>query len=273
LLGLFGSAVQLSVTARGVMQLGIGIFMLLTGIRMVRPYRWLNFVVLEPPPPVRRLIRRVSRRDNALTTPIFLGALTVMIPCGVTQAMMALAITTANPIAGAVTMAVFTLATSPMFFSISLAANTIGKQFERQFNRIVAVLILILGYVAIQSGAALIGHPLPFRPLFTNLAPKTAQVSAMPNAGTGKQSIDVTVHVDGYTPNNVAFGAGRPATLVLVTDHITGCTRTINIPSLNLQQPLAITGRTPITIPAQKPGTHMEWVCGMGMFTGTITFK
>jgi len=192
LLGLFGSAVQLSVTARGMMQLGIGVFMVLTGIRMVRPYRWLNFVVLAPPPPVRRLIRRVSRRDNALTTPLFLGGLTVMIPCGVTQAMMALAITTANPLAGAVTMAVFTFATSPMFFSVSLAANTIGKQFERQFNRIVAVLILILGYVAIRTGAILIGHPLPVRPMFTNLAPKTAMVSASPITTDGSAWTKVT---------------------------------------------------------------------------------
>ncbi|MBC7673837.1 MAG: sulfite exporter TauE/SafE family protein [Polaromonas sp.] len=272
LLGLFGSVVQLSVTTRGAMQLAIGVFMLLTGWNMVRPHPWLRFVALEPPPAVRRLIRRVSKSHENAATPLFLGALTVLIPCGITQAMMALAITTGNPLAGAAVMLVFTLATSPMFFTLSYAATSIGRFAEQQFNKVVGILILILGYVAIQTGAILIGHPLPVRPLFTNLTPATAVAKGV--TGTdGVQRSSITVRVDGYSPNRVSFRAGEPARLVMGTKSITGCTRALNIPKLNIQKSLKVTGLTTVAIPPQKAGTTLEWVCGMGMFTGTMSFK
>jgi sulfite exporter TauE/SafE len=271
LLGLFGSAAQLSVSTRGALQLAIGLFMLATGVRMLWPHPLLRFTVLEPPLAARRMIRRISRSPDGATTPIFLGALTVLIPCGVTQAMMATAIATASPVAGACVMAVFTLATSPLFFGISYLASSIGAALQRYLNLAVAVLIIVLGYLAIQTGATLVGHPLPFQLLGSSAS--GGQVTAHSAAPGGIQSARVVVRADGYSPGRVVFAAGAPAELLLVTEHITSCTRTINIPALNVQQVLKVTGTTVVRIPPRAAGTRLGWTCGMGMYTGTMSFR
>jgi len=55
-----------------------------------------------------------------------LGGLTVLIPCGVTQAMMAGAMALGTPIAGALLMAAFTLGTWPVFFGLAYGASSLG---------------------------------------------------------------------------------------------------------------------------------------------------
>lgn len=271
LLGLLGSVAQLSIGARGTMQIAIGFFMLATGVRMLYPHPWLNFLALEPPASVRRMIRKRSRTSDGDSTAVFLGALTVLIPCGITQAMMAIAITTGSPLAGALVMALFTLGTSPVFFALSFAASSIGRHAQQVFNRAVGVLILILGYVAIQTGFMLVGHPLPVRPVFVGLTPKSDVVRAEPASG-GLATIDVRVAKEGYRPDRIETAADRPINLRFITKGITGCTRTVNIAKTGLQKSLPVTGSTTIKIPAQPSGTVVRWVCGMGMYTGSVTF-
>ena len=52
---------------------------------------------------MRRWIRRKAKGQETWFSPLFLGALTVFIPCGVTQAMMATALGTGSAAMGAVT--------------------------------------------------------------------------------------------------------------------------------------------------------------------------
>ncbi len=159
LLGWVGSMLQLTPFMRAILQLAIGVFMLGTALRMLNVHPIFRYFALEPPAFVTRYIRRTAKGGAHAITPLFLGALTVLIPCGVTQAMMALAIGVGNPLEGAAIMFAFTLGASPVFFGLAYLATQLGQKLEARFVQIVALIVFVLGLVSIDGGLALLGAP------------------------------------------------------------------------------------------------------------------
>ncbi|HMN61347.1 MAG TPA: sulfite exporter TauE/SafE family protein, partial [Anaerolinea sp.] len=83
LLGALGSVLSLSSVTRGILQAAIGIFMLGNALRMFNVHPIFRYFSFEPPSSVTRFIRRTSRGSSSAVTPLLLGALTVLTPCGV----------------------------------------------------------------------------------------------------------------------------------------------------------------------------------------------
>ena len=83
----------------------------------------------------------------------------MLIPCGVTQAMMALAVGSGSPWMGAVIMFSFILGTSPVFFGLTYLATRLGTLFEKNFTRVVAIVLLVLGIWTMDTGLNLMGSP------------------------------------------------------------------------------------------------------------------
>ena len=160
LLGWLGSMLQLTPISRALLQIGIGIFIGLTALRLLTNHPWLRFFTFEPPRPITKAIRKISKGDYGWITPLLLGLMTVLIPCGVTQAMMAVAMGSGDPILGAGIMLAFTLGTSPVFFSIAYFATKLGSRLEKAFSRFVAVVMLVLGITTIVGGANILGLPI-----------------------------------------------------------------------------------------------------------------
>ena len=104
-----------------------------TALRILNVHPIFRYFVLEPPSAVTRFIRRKAKGEASAVTPLFLGALTVLIPCGVTQAMMAVAMGTGSPVTGATTMFAFILGTSPVFFIVAYLATQLGAKLEKSF--------------------------------------------------------------------------------------------------------------------------------------------
>lgn len=269
LLGLLGSTFDLTPVMRGWFQLAIGLFMLGNALRMFNVHPIFRYFSFEPPSVITRFIRRKARNaDGDMLTPAFLGLLTVLIPCGVTQAMMALALATGKPVEGAVLMFAFTLGTSPVFFILAYLFTRLGSKLERGFLVVTAVLILALGVVSINSGLNLLGSPVSLSSL---IGPKLTQQANL--AATDLNAI-VRINVEnaGYSPNVVYAKAGVPVRLELVTDNTQSCTRAFTIPVLNVAEILPKTGTKVVDIPAQKAG-KMSFSCSMGMYTGVIVFQ
>lgn len=260
LLGWLGSMLQLTPFMQAVMQLAIGIFMLGTALRLFNVHPFFRIFAIEPPAFVTRYIRRRAKNSTGdAVTPIFLGVLTVLIPCGVTQVMMAAAVGAGDPLQGAAIMFAFTLGASPLFFTLAYLATQLGKQLERRFTQFIGVTVFILGLVAINTGLNLMGTPLFPRNLATartanvaNLAaaqvapvavagasngglPSTwrklspAEAGASSNASSsgfqpGVQGNVITINVldGGYEPQVVNAPAGQPLQLRLVTNNVWG---------------------------------------------------
>jgi len=166
LLGWIGSLIQLSPIPRAILQIGIGIFMLGQALRILNVHPLFRIFNIETPAFIRRYIRKQSKKGNDFGTPAFLGALTVLIPCGITQVMMASAMASGSPITGAALMFAFVLGTSPIFFVVAYFATQLGTRLEKYFMKFVAVVVLILAFVTINTGLNLLGSPISFERLF-----------------------------------------------------------------------------------------------------------
>jgi uncharacterized protein len=282
LLGWVGSVFSLSPVARGILQMAIAVFMVGNALRMLKVHPIFRYFNFEPPAAVRRMIRRKSKGGDLVFTPLFLGALTVLIPCGVTQAMMATAIGTGSPLAGGALMFSFILGTSPVFFVLTYLATRLSALFEKYFVRIVALALLVLGLVALDSGLNLVGSPVTLGKLpqgFSELTGiqlpfvKTGAEGTTVPSETLSSEIRLSVNNNGYAPNKLYAPADHVIKLHLVTQNTTSCSRDFTIPAYNIEILLPTTGDKVIEIPAQTAGTTLHYSCSMGMYTGVIQFK
>jgi len=277
LLGWVGSYLQLSPLSRALLLIGVGIFMLGSALRLLNVHPIFRYFAIEPPKFITRYIRTTSKKSGGLFSAAFLGALTVLIPCGITQAMMAAAIGSGDPVRGAALMFAFILGTSPVFFAVAYLATRLSAAVEKYFNRLIAVVIIILALVTINSGLNLMGSPLAFQHLFNRPAPAQVQEApaSQPQTAVDTQENLVTIQVknSGYVPERVVARAGVPVTLQLVSKDVFSCSLAFVIPSLRVERMLESTGVETISIPAQKAGTVMPFSCSMGMYTGEIIFN
>jgi sulfite exporter TauE/SafE len=251
LLGLIGSVFQLNAMMRAVLLIAVGIIMVGNALRILNVHPIFRYFSIEPPKFITRYIRKTAKNGTDLLTPAFLGALTVLIPCGVTQAMMAVAIASGSPLQGATIMFAFILGTSPVFFVVAYLTMKLGSKLETVFMHFVAIIVLVLGLVTIDNGLNLLGSPLSISYVILTL-----------NVGNG-----------GYSPQRLKAVANEPINLNLVTQSTFSCARDFVIPALGIQILLPETGTVPVDIPAQKPGTILRFTCSMGMYTGQIEFS
>ena len=299
LLGWIGSLIQLTPAMRGALQIAIGVFMVGNALRMLDVHPIFRYFIFEPPKPVTRYLRRRAKTgSDDIITPLFLGVLTVLIPCGVTQAMMALAIGSGDPLTGALIMFAFTLGTTPVFFALAYTATRLGSLLEARFVKVVAVVVLVLGLFSITTGLNLLDSPLSPNRLVNALRPAptpvvetnpalpfdpaaavdiTRQGAAPPVSVSGQADASNTVTIradnDGYTPNVSRARSGEPVTLNLVTNKTFSCAQAFVIPSLGVERLLPDSGVTPISLPAQAAGSVLRYTCSMGMFTGEVFFE
>jgi uncharacterized protein len=309
-LGWVGSMFQLTPTMRAILLVAIGVFMVGNALRMLNVHPIFRYFALEPPSFVTRYIRRKSKDQSSALTPLFLGALTVFIPCGVTQAMMAVAMATGSPAAGATIMFAFVLGTSPVFFAVAYLATTLGARLEKNFMRIVAVIVLVLGLVSIDSGLTLAGWPYSVSNLRMAAAgtdstpvetaaqptaqptphaaapptkpaqnPKPAQGAASADlanmvgpAVSASSTVTITVTNDGYAPATTRAKPDQPVRLALVTKNTYSCARAFVIRSLKIEKMLPETGTVMIDLPPQRVGSKLFYSCSMGMYSGVIVF-
>ena len=281
-LGWLGSVLQLTPIMRAFLQIAIGIFMIGTALRLLNVHPIFRHFAIEPPKAVTRYIRRKTKNanDNWLA-PSFLGALTVLIPCGITQAMMALAVASGNAVAGALIMFAFVLGTTPLFFTLAYLATKLGTKLQDRFWKFAGVAVLILGLIAVDGGLNLAGSPLSSAAVRQALAASRQQAEETPSAAavpnqdvaTATASTDNEVAMNitdsAYSPAVMQAKAGQPINLKVTTSNVQGCGRALVIPSLNMQKLFESSGTQTLEIPAQQPG-RIRLTCTMGMYNAEI---
>jgi sulfite exporter TauE/SafE len=275
LLGLLGSYLTLSPMTRGMLMIAIGIFMIGNALRMFNVHPIFGYFSIEPPKFITRYIRRTAKGTDTFT-PLFLGALTVFIPCGITQAMMATALGTGSVAMGAALMFAFVLGTSPVFFIIAYLTTELGAKLENFFMRFVAAIVLILGFVTLDGGLNVLGSPFSLQNLTRNWVPsqsESAPVADSPQPSAPEGELILNVKNNGYFPQTLNAPADEALTLNLVTNQTYSCARDFVIPVLNYYQLLPDTGTMQVNIPAQPAGTRLFFTCSMGMYTGQIVFE
>lgn len=273
LLGALGSILQLTPLMRAILYAAIGIFMTGNGLRMLKVHPIFRYFVFEPPSSLTRYIRKKSKNADSFVTPLFLGAMAVFLPCGVTQAMMAAAVGTGDPLQGAVLMFSFILGTSPVFFALAYLATRLGSTVEKYFTRIVAVVVIVLGLVSIDSGLNLAGSPVSVARITAALQQRDAAASLAAQAQAASGNV-ITINAtdDGYVPSLLHAAADTRLQLQILTDNTTSCARSMVFPDLGVEKILPVTGKVLVDVPPQVKGTVVRYSCSMGMYLGQIVF-
>ena len=274
LLGGLGQMLQITPTAQAILQFVIAIFMLGNALRMLNVHPVFRYFSFEPPAKITRFIRRQSRNNSSAITSLFLGALTVLIPCGVTQTIMAAALASGNPLTGAALMFAFTLGTSPVFFVLSYFATRLGALAEKYFVRIVAAALILLSVLSFDTGLNLLGSRYSLTRLANNLrSGSQAELANQPTVTSINETLLVLNALDdGYKPKTLHAPANTQLILQVVTQDVHSCSRAFLIPGLDYGVILQATGTQEVEIPAQPPGTVLPFTCSMGMYTGEIIF-
>lgn len=271
LLGGLGRLLQLTPTTLAVLQFLIAVFMIGNSLRMLKVHPFFRIFTFEPPAAVTRFIRRKARGEVTWATPVLLGALTVLIPCGVTQTILAAAIATGDPFFGAALVFAFTLGTSPVFFALAYAATKLGSLLEKHLVRITAAALIILGILAFDTGLNILGSRFSLTRAASSVASEV--FNGGESVGAAQNGTLVLNVIDkGFRPRRLHATANMPLTLTLVTDEVYSCSRAFLIPDIDFGVILPASGEEVVEIPPQAPGTVMPFTCSMGMYTGEIIF-
>ena len=274
LLGGFGSFLQLTPRVRAFLMIAVGGFIAGNGLRMLGVHPVFRWFVFEAPHAVTRLVRRTSKNGGASpVTPIILGTMTVLLPCGISQAMMAAALGSGDPLQGGALLFAFTLGTTPLFFSVAYCAGRLGAVLEARCTKVVATILLGLGLVSIVHGLNLAGLPVSFPYAAEGSASESVPRASVSTRGS-ENGVGRTIAVsdDEFKPKVLHLPADRQVTLVWATRDTSCCGRSVVVPGLDYMVFLPPTGRVPMTIAPQKPGTILFYSCATGRNTGRLIF-
>jgi len=268
LLGAVGGAVQLSISARTTLQLVAGAVIIMFGLAQLGVPGFRN-IVIEPPASWMKVVRNRSRSQSALA-PALLGVATVLIPCGVTLSVEALALTSGSALGGAATMAVFVLGTGPLFVLLGYAARRAATAWRGRLALVTGIAVVAMGVYTLNGGLELSGSPLAASRVAQAIGSggSPADGSTVSTQG-GRQEVVITARTS-YSPDNVQVRAGVPTTLVVRSEGAQGCVRSFLVPSRGVEEVLPAEGDTRIDLGVLQPGA-LRYSCGMGMYTGTIT--
>lgn len=253
LLGLLGSAFIISPSTQGVMQIISGIVILLMALKLSGIHPIFRNLSITSPKSVFRLLRNQ-------TTPVILGLLTVLIPCGITQGMMLLSVSSSSFWYGGLILGAFILGTTPVFFILGIASEKILAIKPLKFFAVLTM--FYLGFTAINSGQLLRGSVHTFQ--------NYKAVILRSNPATEPQTnITIDVKNSGYKASANTLKVGVPVKLILITNKTAGCSRAFTIPEYNISKILPTTGTETIEFTPTKLG-RLTYTCSMGMYSGTF---
>ena len=265
LLGWFGSIFQLSVTAQIMMQLAVIIFMLGTALNLLNVHPVFRYFIIQPPKSLTRLVRNQSK-SKSIFAPALLGAFTVFIPCGITQAMMALAIGSGSPFLGAAILFAFVLGTSPLFFILGYFTTRLGETMNQRFMKLAAIALILLAVFNINNILALSGSTWTFNNLFKKTGiSKTAALDTKPS-----QNVTIDIEQSGYSPNQITVKAGTTVSFKVKNGGAYTCAAAFTIPSYKFQRVVQVGSTESFVLKMPDKPTQIPFSCSMGMYRGVI---
>lgn len=154
-----GSALSLGVERKelqGAFSIAIGGLMILLGLGLMG---WLPTQRLLTSGRLTGAVLRASsalRQRRGRGTWFLLGAANGFLPCGPVYAIAA-GTAASRPLAGAAAMLLFGLGTIPALVAFALGAAHLSPTLKRLFNRLAALLVLLIGAQLVLRGAAALG--------------------------------------------------------------------------------------------------------------------
>ncbi|HET8670424.1 MAG TPA: sulfite exporter TauE/SafE family protein [Candidatus Saccharimonadales bacterium] len=276
-IGALGAAFQLKGSVLGLLTIGVGIVMLMLGLQLIEVFPRLKGS-LTLPSSIGKLIgiKKHEGREYSHKDSLILGAATFFLPCGFTQAMQLLAVSTGSWASGALIMGMFAVGTAPGLLGIGGLTSVVKGVFAQRFFRVVGVLVVAMALINFTNGMTLVNVKNWF-PRNTAASSRTQVQETSEATQSRPASTEPIVLRTTYTeandivPSKFTVKVGQPTTLeVDVKDDGYGCMSTIMIIGLDEKPQYLKAGKTlKLTFTPKKAGTY-EIACAMGVPRGTI---
>lgn len=270
-LGWLGSFFQFSLSMQATLLVFVAIFMIGTALSFLEIHPVFRFFIIQPPRILTRFVRRQTKSQHVFAPTLF-GASTIFIPCGTTQAMMALAVASGSPIGGALVLSTFVIGTFPVFFLLGYSIEWLRDILRDRFAKVAAVVIFGMAVWNLNTALILSGSTfVPSRALRSVYCTVTFCDNNDITFVRPKTDVTIRIRPNGYILEDPVITAGERITLTLINDDAVNCAQAFTIPSLGIQEivPLGTTKTVSFIAPTNQ--SELAFTCSMGMYGGIFT--
>lgn len=238
--------------------------MLTMGLQLIEIFPWAHKLKLTLPKSLSRILGASgAQKEYSHKNSMILGASTFFLPCGFTQVMQVIAISTGSFIYGALVMALFAIGTVPGLLTVGGLVSTVKGAMARKFFKFAGLVVLIFAMFNISNGLGLTGFNLAYG--------KTENVNLSdPNVTleNGVQVIRMKELASGYSPNNFTIQKDIPVKWVIDAEAPYSCAASLTLPKYNIRKYLK-QGENIIEFTPKETG-RIPFSCSMGMYTGVF---
>jgi sulfite exporter TauE/SafE/plastocyanin domain-containing protein len=277
IVGALGQVLSVSGRFQGMVQLAAGIFMVIMGINMLGIFPWLRRFNLHLP---KIFAKKIDGQKAGNRNPLVVGLLNGLMPCGPLQAMQLYALSTGSPIAGGISMFLFSMGTVPLMFGLGALSSVLsnsakGPEFTRRVTRAGAVLITVMGMTMFSYGFSLSGFNFDAAgramAAINPLARETDGTgnSFAPVIENGVQVVNSTLSGGRYPAITVQQGIPVKWTINAPAGSINGCNNRMIIREYGVEHRFT-PGENVIEFVPAKTG-KFTYSCWMGMIRSSIT--
>ncbi len=256
IVGAIGSVISFNGIMRGAVALFAGVFMVIMGLNMLDIFPFLRRFSLRMP---KFLTGDLQGKSNS---PLFVGLLNGLMPCGPLQAMQLYALSTGDPIRGAISMFLFSVGTMPLMFGLGAVSSLLSKKFTAKIMAVSAVLVIILGVGMFNTGLSMSG--------FLGIGTEQSNVEGFePIMEDGYQVVTIEVASRSYAAITVKKGIPVKFNLHAEAKNLNGCNNAIMIPKFGIEKPLK-PGDNIVEFTPEETGV-IPYSCWMNMIRSSIT--
>ena len=253
--GAMGSVVSFSGTAKGIVAILSGVFMVIMGLNMLNIFPWLR--KLNPRMP--KIFGNKIYNNNGKRGPFYIGLLNGLMPCGPLQAMQIYALGTGSFVMGAASMFFFSVGTVPLMFGFGAMSSMLSRKFNHRMMKVSAILVIILGIVMASRGFNLSGVSIAFANQGSGSVAKIED---------GVQFVTTEIQSGRYAPIVVQKDVPVKWTIKADKSELNGCNNPVTIPKYNIVKEL-IPGENIIEFTPSQEG-NITYTCWMGMISSNI---
>lgn len=263
-----GADAGLPVLLQGILKLIAGGLMVVIGVNMLGIFPFLR----KFQPGIPHIFAGNTRgAKNESASPLTVGLLNGLMPCGPLQSMQIVSLVSGNPFSGALSMFLFSLGTVPLMLGLGSIVSALGKKFAAKVMSAGAVLVVVLGLAMISQGVNLSGF-LPAAP-WQGAGEKTGGNGA--SAGVEVQLVDgaqvVRSTLTSRTYPDITVQEGIPVKWIIDAPEgsVNGCNDVMIINDYGIEYGFE-TGENVIEFTPDQAGI-VRYSCWMGMIQATIT--
>ena len=266
LLGAVGSTLSVPTRMTAVLVLAVAAVMFLLGLRLTGVSPRVAAWSPRLPAGLGRVLGVETAANGSYShwRTALVGAATFFLPCGFTQAVQVLALSSASPVSAGAIMATFAVGTTPGLLALAAVPEVASGRRRATVLRVVGVLILGFALLNVSGALTLLGLGAGASVAAAGAGTASANVTV----ANGVQTVRMTQAVDGYQPADTVVYAGIPTRWLIEGTSRFSCSSALRVADLGVKVNL-VEGTNVVELPPLRSGT-VPFTCVMGMYSGTL---